>query len=98
MNNPIHVGHHPNPIIHWSVIEMCYFSNGEVYGKVLFVGTERQCEEYVIPRMRERFMHFELPEHFKQCGTLTSVALNVIATSKPCTIFKQGSANIIGKS
>lgn len=92
------VGYHPKPVVFWSVIEMCYFANGEVYGRVLFTGSEEECDRWIVPKMREQFMHFELPAHFRTCGKLVSVALNVIATTKPCTIFKQGIGNLIGKS
>jgi hypothetical protein len=84
--------------IYWSVIEMLYFENGEVFGRVIFNGTEKECEAECEKHCKApHFMHFEMPGYFKQFR-LESVAYNCIATTKPCKMYHQSPSNIIGRS
>jgi len=99
MNSPLqNVGHHDHAkIIYWSVIEMIHFDSGEIYGRVRFVGTESECDQWTTEVCKQKFFQLEFPPCFEG-RKIVSVALNCIATNHPCTIYKVSSSNIIGRS
>ena len=85
------VGSHPEPSIYWSVMEMSMFDNGEVYARVLFVGSEAECDVFLAKTVKDAkqlggFFH-ALPMYFKD-HKLVNVALNCIATTTPGKVYK----------
>ncbi len=92
------VGHHDkNSVLYWSVVETIYFDDGQVYGRVRFVGTEEECDKWASLHGKDQFMHLEWPSGFGKAQVM-SVMLNIIATNKPCRIYGMGDSNVIGRS
>ncbi len=86
----IEVGNHEKPIIYWSCVLMIVFDSGEVYGRVLFTGTEEQCDAFSC-RMTEggpSWRSFEYPKFF-QGKSINQINYNVIATTEPSVVYKQ---------
>src|ERR1043165_5671910 len=88
----VKVGEHSQPIIYWQVIEMYHFQTGEIYGKTLFKGTERECESFANQRLQEHRKNgsikaVQLPGCFESLQ-LAFWDLNVIATTREPNIYK----------
>ncbi|SRR6266404_7655217 len=97
MKNMEKVGTHNLPIFYWTVVEMYCFTDGTFWGKVLFSGSEKDCEDFVSKNIPNgpRWHQVAWPAGLGP-KTVKSLEFNIIATNTPPTIYEQFDVGISG--
>lgn len=83
-------------VFYWTVVEMLTFTDGTFWGKVLYTGNEQDCEQWLNARMKDEGPRWYALAYPRGLGekVVKSLEYNIIATSKPPTVYKQTPVNI----